>query len=203
MHTICGMGRVLGHNSAAHSTAHRPPPQLLRPIQRETGRSLHPVVLQDEQQSEQLPKQLPVRLSEQRTVQRRIQVEVEVKVEVEMERRTQLSMQANTLRAMLPPILPDVLRRILRETQPNAARSPKHTRQGLQHRGADWAAGRLAAHRSQLTAGRRGDIRTVAVEPRPRKGVDGSRVTWAAIKRLDVGRTAGRILQHGTQVHHL
>jgi hypothetical protein len=130
--SICSGRAVPDHNSAAHSSAHRPPPPRPLLTRRKMQQSLQLNVLQVEHRAEerfeQLREQRLEQPLEQRVEQRRIEVKVEVEVQVEMERKTQLMMQASTRPAILLPVLPDEQRAVLRGTQPRLrAKGPELT----------------------------------------------------------------------------
>jgi len=119
--TTYGMDRVLGHNSTAHPSAHRPPPLWSLPIQREIVRDLELTVLQDEQpdqrQRERLPEQLLKRLREILAIQLRQQFRIQVKVKVKTRAQTHVSVHVATRLKTLLPVLPGELLRVLRSVQ--------------------------------------------------------------------------------------
>ncbi|GEM_PF-3626480 len=120
-HTICSARSYPNHNSAAHPTAHGPPPPWPLPMRRKTPRIAqlhkyrpeHRGVRRREEPAEEQPEQL----REQLDVLRRIQVEVEVKFDVETGRTTRQPAQATAQVRTSLPVLPDEQRPVLRETQ--------------------------------------------------------------------------------------
>ena len=110
-----------GHNSAAHSSAHRPPPPWPLPIQRETQQSPQLRVLRLEQRAEQRREQLSVQLLEQLlehlTTQLRVQPAIQVEIQLAIQVKTHVLVQASIQLRTLLPVLPGELLRILLGTQ--------------------------------------------------------------------------------------
>ena len=133
------------HNSAAHSSAHRPPGELHLPGQRETRRGPQPAVHQVEQRAEQLREQLPeqrlVGLREQLVVHRREQLHTELATQVAKQPKIDVPTQVITQVRTRLPVLPEEQREVLRETRPRSARGLGHPHPRLQHLGADSAIG--------------------------------------------------------------
>ena len=120
--SICSGAPFSDHNSAAHSTAHRPPGGQHLWVKRKTRRSPQPRGLRLEHQAEQLREQRLEQLLEQSVVQRRIQAAIQREIQVAIQPLVQLTTQAITQPTILLPELRGELRRVLQETQPRFQR---------------------------------------------------------------------------------